>query len=82
MSTNLVVVTNPRSHEVKPLLSRASRALNEGGRLVVFDWRSQVPLGQMVNLLEHNRWSITGHGVAGTGGYFLEAIVSDDSVQS
>ncbi len=82
MSNDLVVVTNPRSHEVKPLLARAGRALHEGGRLVVFDWRSQVPLGQMVNLLEHNQWSITSHGVAGAGGYFLEAVVSDNSVQS
>jgi hypothetical protein len=82
MNTDLVVVTNPRSHEVTPLLRQACRALNEGGRLVVFDWRSQVPIHQMVNILENNQWSITGHGSAGAGGYFLEAMVSDNSVQS
>lgn len=81
-TADLVVVTNPRSTEVEPLLKRAGKALNEGGRLFLFDWRSQVPMNHMVHLLEHNQWSITGHGDAGAGGYFLEAMVTDESVQS
>lgn len=81
-TTDLVVVTNPSSTEVEPLLKRACKALKEGGRLFVFDWRSEVPMRHMVNLLEHNQWSITGHGGAGLGGYFLEAMVTDESVQS
>jgi len=81
-STDLVVVTNPRGNEVEPLLRRAYRVLEAGGRLVVFDWRSQVPMREMVNLLEHNQWSVTGHWTSGAGGYFLEAMVSDESVQS
>jgi hypothetical protein len=74
------------------LLHAVRERLCEDGRLILVEWHhdadsadapeTRVPLQEMVHLLEHNGWDIHRHGNLGPHCYFLEAGVSDESVQS
>ncbi len=73
-------------------LRQAASLLREDGRLILVEWHAhancpgapepRVALHEMVWLLEHNAWDIHRHGDIGPHCYFLEAAVSDESVQS
>ncbi len=67
------------------ILDEASRLLREGGRLIVAEPReggSQAGFDELVCALEKHSWDIHRHGDATGAWYFLEASVSDQSVQS
>jgi ubiquinone/menaquinone biosynthesis C-methylase UbiE len=61
-------------------LRETARLLRENGRLVLIE--QQADFSQVVETLEKNTWDIHRHGEAGPQCYFLEASVSDESVQS
>jgi ubiquinone/menaquinone biosynthesis C-methylase UbiE len=73
-------------------LREAARLLRPEGRLILVEWhadaecphapRTRVGFDEMVRLLENNTWDIHRHGSLGPYSYFLEAAVSDESVQS
>jgi SAM-dependent methyltransferase len=73
-------------------LREAARLLREDGRLILVEWNAdaecpQAPISrmgrhEMVQLLERNCWDIHRHGDVGRYSYFLDAAVSDESVQS
>jgi ubiquinone/menaquinone biosynthesis C-methylase UbiE len=73
-------------------LHEAARLLREDGRLILIEWRadvecphapaSRIGFRDMVRLLEENGWDIHRHGNLGPYSYYLEAAVSDESVQS
>lgn len=73
-------------------LREAARLLRKDGRLVVIEWqadaeyphapRRRIGLHEMVRLLEKNSWDLHRHGEIGPYSYFLEAAVTDESVQS
>lgn len=77
-----VLVVNVWTEAADPVgaLAEAARLLREGGRLVVIE--SRVPMEEVVHALEHNCWDVHRHGEAGERCYFIEAGVSDESVQS
>jgi precorrin-6B methylase 2 len=67
------------------ILNEASRLLREGGRLVVVERReggARAGFDELVCALEKHSWDIHRHGDASGAWYFLEASVSDQSVQS
>jgi len=61
-------------------LRESERLLREHGRLVLVE--EQADFGRVVETLEKNTWDIHRQGYAGPECYFLEASVSDESVQS
>jgi ubiquinone/menaquinone biosynthesis C-methylase UbiE len=68
-------------------LREAARLLREDGRLVIVEWHAGHPnahiaFDKLVHTLEHNSWDVHRHGDAGEHCYFVEAAVSDESVQS
>jgi ubiquinone/menaquinone biosynthesis C-methylase UbiE len=73
-------------------LREARRLLRDEGRLVVVEWQAharhgdapelRVGMRDMVRLLENEVWDIHAHGDLGSHCYFLEAGISDESVQS
>ena len=93
-SCDRVLIANLWAALPDPLavLREAARLLRADGRLILVEWQadSQCPeapstrigLQDMVRLLERNTWDIHRHGELGPHCYFLEAGVSDESVQS
>jgi len=79
-------------HDPMAALREAARLLREDGRLILIEWHndaacpqapsSRVGRREMVELLERNCWDIHRHGDVGRYSYFLDAAVSDESVQS
>jgi ubiquinone/menaquinone biosynthesis C-methylase UbiE len=73
-------------------LHEAARLLREDGRLILIEWQAaakcaeapapRIGFYEMIQLLEKNTWDIHRHGEIGPYSYFLEAAVSDESVQS
>jgi len=73
-------------------LREAARLLRGEGRLILIEWQTdakctqapspRIRFNEMIQLLEKNTWDIHRHGEAGPCSYFLEAAVSDESVQS
>jgi ubiquinone/menaquinone biosynthesis C-methylase UbiE len=80
----LVVESLGRTNNPAQILNEASRLLREGGRLVVVEPREGLRAGfdDLVCTLEKHSWDIHRHGDASGAWYFLEASVSDQSVQS
>lgn len=68
------------------MLGEAARLLREDGRLVIIERHESQPGGtsfrELIQALEHNCWDIHRHGDAGGLCYFIEASVTDESVQS
>jgi SAM-dependent methyltransferase len=93
-SCDRVLLANQWARLPDPLaaLRRAATLLRDDGRLILVEWHAhaqcpgapdtRVALHEMVWLLEHNSWDIHRHGDLGPHCYFLEAGVSDESVQS
>jgi len=81
-STDRVLMANLWNELLNPLeaLRESARLLREHGRLVIIE--QQAAFGQVVETLEKNTWDIHRHNEAGPLCYFLEASVSDESVQS
>ena len=73
-------------------LREAARLLRPDGRLILIDWHAEVEcphapasrigFREMIRLLEHNTWDVHRHGDVGPHSYFVEASISDESVQS
>jgi ubiquinone/menaquinone biosynthesis C-methylase UbiE len=61
-------------------LRESARLLRERGRLVLIEQRAD--FSQVVETLEKNTWDVHRQGEAGPQCYFIEASVSDESVQS
>jgi ubiquinone/menaquinone biosynthesis C-methylase UbiE len=70
----------PESGHPLTELAEAARLLREHGRLVVIE--AGVPFREVIRALEHNCWDVHRHGDAGKDHYFVEAGVTDESVQS
>jgi len=66
--------------DIKAVLHEAARILCHDGRLVVIE--SRIPFDDVLRTLEHNSFDVHRHGDAGAQCYFIEAAVSDQSVQS
>jgi hypothetical protein len=93
-SCDRILLANQWAALANPLaaLRKAASLLREDGRLILVEWHahaqcpdapeSRVALHEMVWLLEHNSWDIHRHGDLGPHCYFLEAAVTDESVQS
>jgi ubiquinone/menaquinone biosynthesis C-methylase UbiE len=93
-SCNRVIMANLWTELPDPIatLHEAARLLRENGRLILIDWHAgsecaeapaqRIGFHEMVRLLEKNMWDIHRHGDIGACSYFLEAAVSDESVQS
>jgi ubiquinone/menaquinone biosynthesis C-methylase UbiE len=93
-SCDRVLIANLWAELPDPLavLREAARLLREDGRLIIIEWQAgaqcpqapgtRVGFDEMVRLLEKNTWDIHRHGEVGPYCYFLEAAVSDESVQS
>jgi ubiquinone/menaquinone biosynthesis C-methylase UbiE len=62
------------------VLREAARLLRPDGRLVVIESRVDFP--ELLKILENNCWDVHRHGEAGAQCYFIEAAISDESVQS
>jgi SAM-dependent methyltransferase len=91
-----VLVANLWAELTDPVatLREAARLLREDGRLIIIEWQAEAasPLAprpnarigfdEMLQLLERNTWDVHRHGNFGPDNYFLEAGVSDESVQS
>ena len=61
-------------------LEEAARLLRHDGRLLVVE--DDVDFKEMLLVLEHNCFDVHRHGEAGAQCWFIEAAVSDQSVQS
>jgi ubiquinone/menaquinone biosynthesis C-methylase UbiE len=77
-----VLMTNVWLEAGDPLeiLREAARLLRPDGRLVIIESRIDFP--ELLKVLENNCWDVYRHGEAGAQCYFIEAAVSDESVQS
>jgi ubiquinone/menaquinone biosynthesis C-methylase UbiE len=77
-----VLMTNAWLEAGDPLevLREAARLLRPEGRLVIIESRVDFP--ELLKILENNCWDVFRHGEAGAQCYFIEAGVSDESVQS
>jgi hypothetical protein len=77
-----VLMTNTWLEAGDPVevLGEAARLLRPDGRLVIIE--SRIDIGELVKILENNCWDVFRHGEAGQQCYFIEAGVSDESVQS
>ena len=77
-----VLMTNVWLEAGDPLevLREAARLLRPDGRLVIIESRVEFP--ELLKILENNCWDVFRHGEAGAQCYFIEAGVSDESVQS
>jgi len=75
-------------------LDEARRLLRDDGRLMVIEWHMdadsppapppqfRIGFDAMVQVLERRSWDILRHGNVGPYNYFIEAAISDESVQS
>ena len=63
-------------------LGEARRILRPHGRLIVIEWRERIAFEDVLQILERTGWDIHRHGDAGVNSYFIEAGISDESVQS
>src|SRR5262249_13540896 len=93
-SCDRVLIANLWAELSNPIaaLREAARLLSDEGRLILVDWHAdascpeapgaRVGFREMVRLLEQNTWDIHSHGELGPYSYFVEAGVSDESVQS
>lgn len=75
-------------------LREAARLLREDGRLIIAEWRPEaeyppaphpsrrIGFTDLVRILENHCWDVHRHGEAGEHCYYVEAGVSDESVQS
>ena len=62
------------------VLRESARLLRPDGRLVIIE--SRIDFAELLKVLENNCWDVYRHGEAGPQCYFIEAAVSDESVQS
>jgi hypothetical protein len=79
-----VVMTSVWTEAGDPLevLREVSRLLRPDGRLVIIEVESRIAFPKLLKVLENNCWDVHRHGDAGAHCYFIEAGVSDESVQS
>jgi len=63
-------------------LHELTKRLGPHGTLLVVERHGRIRMNEMVQLLERNKWTIHRHGDAGPDHYYVEATVTDESVQS